>query len=85
MLRLIRFASVLYVPLKLSCGLMPVRAALLEVQHELGGVEDPRTVMPADAEGDAVAVGVGQQRADVLGRLRVLVVEQRRSGRPSSG
>src|SRR5262245_66686119 len=39
------------------------RAAALEVQHELGGVDGPRSLVIADAEGDALAVGVRQHRA----------------------
>src|SRR6476619_1989767 len=53
-----------------------VRAAFLEVKRKLRGVEDPRAVVPADAERRAFAVGVRQQRADVLDRLRRAVVEQ---------
>src|SRR3954452_23270462 len=53
-----------------------VGAAFLEVQCELRGVEDPRAMVPADAERRAFAVGVGQQRTDVFERLRRAIVEQ---------
>src|SRR5438270_13836044 len=42
-------------------------AACLEVKCKLRGVEHPRTVVPSDAERRAFAVGVRQQRTDVLG------------------
>src|ERR1051325_10730144 len=53
----------------------PVRAALLEVEDELGEVDGERSLVIADAEGCAFAVGVRQQRAHRLDRLRVLVVQ----------
>src|SRR4051794_31442807 len=53
-----------------------VGAAFLEVQCKLRRIEHPVAVMPADAERRAFAIGVRQQRADVLDRLRRTVVEQ---------
>src|SRR5947209_3527674 len=53
-----------------------VSAARLEVKCELGRVEHPRPMVPTDAERRAFTVGVRQQRADVLDRLRRAVVEQ---------
>src|SRR4051812_13157932 len=58
------------------CRAVPHRAARLEVKGELRGVDDPVTMMPADSERGAFAVGVGEQRADVFGRLRRAVVDQ---------
>src|SRR5581483_5136781 len=51
-------------------------AARLEVQHELGGVNEERTAPVADAERSADAVGVGQQRSNDLGRLRITIVDR---------
>src|SRR5262245_52263880 len=57
-------------------GAAALRAALLEVKDELGGVDGPVAPAVADAEGDPFAVGVREQRADCLDRLRVLVVHR---------
>src|SRR4051812_46333997 len=53
-----------------------VCAAFLEVQCKLGGIEDPWSMMPADAERRAFAIRIRKQRADVFQRLRRAVVEQ---------
>src|SRR5947209_9369486 len=60
-----------------------VGAAFLEVKCKLRRIEHPRAVVPADAERRAFAIRVGQQRADVLDRLRRAVVrsEERRVGK----
>src|SRR5688500_10006299 len=53
---------------------LAIGIAVLEVQHQEGRVDDERTGVPAGADRRADAVGVRQQRADRLDRLRVLVV-----------
>src|SRR5258708_23484127 len=45
-------------------GALTVGRALLEVQHEIGEVDDERAVVIADAERHAGAVGVGKERSD---------------------
>src|SRR5437016_2164241 len=59
-----------------------LRAALLEVEGEFRGVDDPRPLAIADSESHADAVGVGEQRADRLHRLRVLVVQRAEANIP---
>src|SRR5437660_1733287 len=59
-----------------GCAEPAVGAAFLEMKRKLRGVEDPRAVVPADAKRCPFTVGVRQQRADVLDRLRRAVVEQ---------
>src|SRR3954449_5075736 len=53
-----------------------VGAALLEVKCKLRRVENPRAVVPADADRRPFAVGVRKQRAEILALLRGAIVEQ---------
>src|ERR1044072_1276467 len=90
LLRVIRFSFRLELPAEVESdqirvGLVrPVevvtadalRAAPFEVQHHLGEIDAERTFVPAHSEAERFAVGIGEERSDAFGRLRVLVINR---------